>query len=74
MPRGAPRGEAYRQPPDLDDWLVLLEDYALRCLAADASPAAAARYDAIAAALRELGFTAHPQGHPPRHVARSTGC
>ena len=33
LPTGAPRGEAYRQPPDLDDWLVLLEDYALRCLA-----------------------------------------
>ena len=32
LPPGAPRGEAYRQPPDLDDWLVLLEDCALRCL------------------------------------------
>ena len=45
------------EPPDLDDWLVLLEDYALRCLA---PPSAArrppTRYDAIAAALRELGF------------------
>jgi superfamily II DNA or RNA helicase len=56
LPRGAPRGEAYRQPPDLDDWLVLLEDYALRCLAPQSSSAASARYDAIAAALRELGF------------------
>ena len=32
LPDGAPRGEAYRRPPDLEDWLVLLEDYALRCL------------------------------------------
>ena len=32
LPEGAPRGEAYRRAPDLDDWLVLLEDYALRCL------------------------------------------
>jgi hypothetical protein len=56
LPSGAPRGEAYRQPPDLDDWLVLLEDYALRCLAPQGSSAASARYDAIAAALRELGF------------------
>ncbi len=56
LPPGAPRGEAYRQPPDLDDWLVLLEDYALRHLAADSSREAAERYAAIAAALRELGF------------------
>lgn len=56
-PPGAPRGEAYREPPDLDDWLALLEDYVLHALAADASPAAAARYDAIAAALRDLGFS-----------------
>ena len=53
---GAPRGEAYRQPPDLDDWLVLLEDYALRCLAPQSSGKAADRYDAIGAALRDLGF------------------
>lgn len=55
-PAGAPRGEVYARAPDLEDWLVLLEDYALRRLAADPSPAAAERYDAIAAALRELGF------------------
>ena len=56
IPTGAPRGEAYRRAPDLDDWLVLLEDYALRCLAPLGLPSAADRYDAIAAALRELGF------------------
>jgi len=56
IPTGAPRGEAYRQHPDLEDWLVLLEDYALRCLAPNGSRAAGERYDAIAAALRELGF------------------
>ena len=61
-PTGAPRGEAYRQPPDLDDWLVLLEDYALRCLAPQGSREASARYDAIAAALRELGFQLTRQG------------
>ena len=74
LPTGAPRGEAYRQPPDLDDWLVLLEDYALRCLA----PQRAARgrrplrRDRRRAARARL--PAHAQGHPPRHVARSTGC
>lgn len=55
-PEGAPRGEAYARAPDLEDWLVLLEDYALKRLAADPSAEATERYDAIAAALRELGF------------------
>jgi superfamily II DNA or RNA helicase len=61
-PPGVPRGEGYREPPDLDDWLALLEDYALRCLAADSSDAAAARYAGIAAGLRALGFTLTRQG------------
>src|SRR4051794_1446784 len=47
LPAGVPRGESYREQPSLDDWLVLLEDYALRCLAGDSGPAAAARYEAI---------------------------
>jgi superfamily II DNA or RNA helicase len=62
LPPGVPRGEGYREQPSLDDWLVLLEDYALHCLAADSSSAAAARYQAIAAALRSLGFTLTRQG------------
>ncbi len=62
LPSGAPRGEAYRRTPDLEDWLVLLEDYALRCLAGSSARAAGARYDAIAAALRELGFQLTRQG------------
>jgi superfamily II DNA or RNA helicase len=62
LPPGAPRGEGYREQPDLDDWLVLLEDWALRSLGADPSPAAAARYEAVAAALRDLGFTLTRRG------------
>jgi superfamily II DNA or RNA helicase len=62
LPDGAPRGEGYREPPDLDDWLVLLEDYALGCLAPDASPAAAERYQAVGAALRDLGYLLTRQG------------
>jgi len=62
LPAGVPRGEGYREQPSLDDWLVLLEDYALHGLAADPSPAAAGRYDAIGAALRELGFMLTRQG------------
>jgi len=62
LPPGVPRGEGYREPPGLEDWLVLLEDYALHCLAGDASQAAAGRYAGIAAALRALGFTLTRQG------------
>jgi superfamily II DNA or RNA helicase len=62
LPPGVPRGEGYREPLDLDDWLVLLEDYALRGLAADPAPAAADRYAGIAAGLRSLGFTLTRQG------------
>jgi hypothetical protein len=36
---------------------VLLEDWVLRCLDGQASPTAAARREAVAAALRDLGFT-----------------
>jgi superfamily II DNA or RNA helicase len=56
LPPGAPGGERYRRPPDLDDWLVLLEDYVLGRLHSDPSEAAAARAQAISAALRDLGF------------------
>jgi superfamily II DNA or RNA helicase len=56
LPEGAPHGEAYRRSPDLDDWLVLLEDYALRCLHVSPEPEAGDRYAAVAAALSELGF------------------
>jgi superfamily II DNA or RNA helicase len=62
LPEGAPRGEAYRRPPDLDDWLVLLEDYALRCLHTSPEGGAAGRYEAVAAALGELGFRLTRQG------------
>jgi Type III restriction enzyme, res subunit len=62
LPEGAPSGEAYRRPPDLEDWLVLLEDYALRCLHPSSSGEAAERYEAVAAALAELGFRLTRQG------------
>ena len=62
LPEGAPRGEAYRRAPDLDDWLVLLEDYALRCLHASSAPEAAERYEAVAAALSRARLPAHAPG------------
>ena len=33
-PQGAPRGEGYREPPAIEDWIELISDYALRCLRA----------------------------------------
>ena len=62
LPAGIPRGEGYREPPDFDDWLALLEDYALRYLAPAEGEAAAAQYAAIAEALRALGFSLTRQG------------
>ena len=62
LPPGIPRGEGYREPPDFDDWLALLEDYALHYLAPAEGEAAAAQYAAIAEALRALGFSLTRQG------------
>jgi superfamily II DNA or RNA helicase len=62
LPPDVPRGEGYRERPDLEDWLALLQDYALHCLAADPSSEAAAAYQRIASALRGLGFTLTRQG------------
>ena len=74
LPDGAPRGEAYRRPPDLEDWLVLLEDYALRCLHASrrdprpptAMPPSPPRSASSASSSRGAGSAAAPR--------RSTGC
>jgi len=62
LPVDVPRGEGYREKPDLDDWLVLLEDYSLRCLAPADADAAAGMYAAISDALRALGFSLTRQG------------
>ena len=59
---GAPRLE--RQPPDLEDWLRLLEVYAVRHLAPQDAAEARDRYDEIALALRELGFELTSKGVP----------
>ncbi len=61
-PSDAPRGEQHRAALTIDDWVVLLDDYALRCLRADASAEAARRLDALQVALRDLGFTVTRQG------------
>jgi superfamily II DNA or RNA helicase len=61
-PPGAPRGERFRAEPTIDDWVVLLEDYALRCLRAAGDAEAARRLDALRVALADLGFTLTRQG------------
>ena len=61
-PEGAPRGEQQRAALTIDDWVVLLEDYALRCLRADAGAEAERRLDALQVALGDLGFTMTRQG------------
>ena len=61
---GHGRTELDRQPPDLEDWLRLLETYALRQLAPQDAPEAQDAYEEIAAALRELGFELTAKGVP----------
>ncbi len=61
-PPDAQHGEQHRAALTIDDWVVLLEDYALRCLRADASDEAARRLEALQVALGDLGFAMTRQG------------
>ena len=54
-PADAPRGEGYSEPPDIEDWLVLLEDWALRCLRAHPGEAADALWEQLGIGLRTSG-------------------
>src|SRR4051794_23586774 len=62
LPDDAPRGEGWREPPALDDWLVLIGDYAVGCLRASPGDAADERFDELRVALRDLGFSLTRQG------------
>ncbi|MEZ5079623.1 MAG: DEAD/DEAH box helicase family protein [Thermoleophilia bacterium] len=62
LPDGAPKSEAVRTQPNLDDWLVLIEDYVLRCLDPQPEEAVGRRREAIVAALAELGYTMTRRG------------
>jgi hypothetical protein len=62
VPLDAPHGEQQRAAPTIDDWVVLLDDYALRCLAADGGGEAARRLQALRVALGDLGFALTRQG------------
>jgi superfamily II DNA or RNA helicase len=62
LPDDAPRGEGWREPPTIDDWLVLISDYALGCLRAHPGEAAEQRFSELQVALRDLGFVLTRQG------------
>jgi len=62
LPDDAPRGEGWREPPTLDDWLVLISDYALGCLLAHPGETAERRFAQLQAGLRDLGFVLTRQG------------
>jgi superfamily II DNA or RNA helicase len=62
LPDDAPRGEGWREPPTLDDWLVLIGDYAVGCLRASPGDAADRRFEELRVALRDLGFALTRQG------------
>ena len=62
LPDDAPRGEGWREPPTLDDWLVLISDYAVGCLHAHPGEAAERRLTELQTGLRDLGFVLTRQG------------
>jgi len=62
LPDDAPRGEGWREPPTLEDWLVLIGDYAVGCLRAHPGEAAERRLEELRVGLRDLGFTLTRQG------------
>jgi superfamily II DNA or RNA helicase len=62
LPDDAPRGEGWREPPTLDDWLVLIGDYAVGCLRAHPGEAAERRLAELQTGLRDLGFVFTRQG------------
>jgi superfamily II DNA or RNA helicase len=63
LPPGAPRGEGFREAPTIDDWIVLLSDYAIRCLRAHEGTGE--RLDELAVGLADLGFTLTRTGIRP---------
>ncbi len=62
LPDDAPRGEGWREPPSLEDWLVLISDYALGCLLAHPGDTAERRFGELQTGLRDLGFVLTRQG------------
>ncbi|HST39681.1 MAG TPA: DEAD/DEAH box helicase family protein, partial [Conexibacter sp.] len=65
LPPDAPRGELTSAPPELDDWLALLDDWALRCLRAHPGEAAERLWEQLAGGLADIGYTLTRRGIRP---------
>jgi superfamily II DNA or RNA helicase len=57
LPDGARVREEHRRPPDADDWIALIEDWAVRCLARSADQRDTEAWEAIRRALPSIGHT-----------------
>jgi superfamily II DNA or RNA helicase len=62
LPGDAPRGEGWREPLTLEDWLVLIGDYAVGCLRGQPGEASERRLHELQVGLRDLGFSLTRQG------------
>jgi superfamily II DNA or RNA helicase len=62
LPEHLEFSQAYRQPPFIDDWMVLLEDFALNYLKLSASSDNHQIYDRIKSAVGKLGYGITEQG------------
>ncbi len=56
LPEGAQLREQHRRPPDAEDWVALIGDYARHCLGPSADPRDGAAYEAIRRALPSIGY------------------
>lgn len=65
LPPDAPRGEVASAPLDVDDWLALLDDWALRCLRAHLGAAAERLWEQLAGGLADIGYTLTRRGIRP---------
>lgn len=62
IPHQVELSDALRQAPFLDDWMILLQDFALNCLKVSAAPEDHELYMHIRSAVRKLGYGLTEQG------------
>lgn len=61
-PRGVELSEDFLEPPTIDDWMLLLEDYASERLKLSSNPLDHSLYTKITSAVRKLGYGITEQG------------